>query len=373
MVLLSAFTLVSCKGNASGYTIKGSIETDMFSLDSIYLYEASTPIVSAAVKDGKFEIKGKVEEPKKMILGDMESGFGVDIILENTDYTLVVNDNEITLKGGNLHEKVLGYTNDEAYNKAINEYMDAEDAFFELNDESDKEKYAAAEAIVNKKGQAVVKIQNDHFRKLLEGNESTLVKLFALNQSEDWEAYPIEKRLELLDVFEKELGALPLLTRYREYLINDQEMSAAAKNVAIGKPYINVVAQTRDKQTVELANVIAANKYTMLDFWASWCGPCRAETPNLEKAYEKYKAKGFEIYAISLDEKEADWLKALDEENTPWINVYNAGGYGGEVVKSYGIQGIPSSFLIDKDGNIVASMDQLRGEELDITLQNLLK
>ncbi len=102
--------------------------------------------------------------------------------------------------------------------------------------------------------------------------------------------------------------------------------------------------------------------YILVDFWASWCGPCRAENPNLRKVYERYKNKGFEIIAVSFDENKENWLRAIRKDNLNWIQVSDLKGWKNDLAKKYGIISIPSNFLLDKDGKILAR--NLRGEEL---------
>ncbi|MDO5522535.1 MAG: TlpA disulfide reductase family protein [Bacteroidia bacterium] len=372
LLLLASALMLSCT-QKSGYTITGEIDPQMFSVDSIYLYRSdATPFASAPVKDGKFTLKGHVEKVEKAMIGNIGQQFATNIIIENgQQYELLIKDDMILLKGGDIQEKVLGFVNSEEYKNAVRNYNETGEALLEDYDENDKERAEEIELILDEKGNKVLEIENAHFARLIEGNEPTIVKLLALTETQDWRNYPVEKRNQLLDEYEKELGQNELIDEYRDYLSGEEELLAAAQGVSVGNPYINITAQTREKQPVELANVIAGNKYTLLEFWASWCGPCRAEIPHLKRVYEKYKSEGFEIYAISVDDEEADWLKALDEVNTPWINVRNAEGFNGGAVKSYGIQGVPSSFLIDKEGNIVASMDQLRGEEMDKVMEGL--
>lgn len=112
-------------------------------------------------------------------------------------------------------------------------------------------------------------------------------------------------------------------------------------------------------------------KYVLLDFWASWCGPCRNEIPNVKKAYEKYKDKGFEVIGVSLDDKKDKWLKALEEEQTTWVNVHAVGGFKNKVATDYNIHGIPYILLIDKEGRVLAR--NARGANLHIKLDELFK
>lgn len=112
-------------------------------------------------------------------------------------------------------------------------------------------------------------------------------------------------------------------------------------------------------------------KTILLDFWASWCAPCRKENPNLVKTYNKFKPKGFEIFAVSLDKNKEKWLKAIESDNLNWYHVNDLKGQGNKATMIYGVEGIPDSFLIDKNGIIVGR--DLRGKELNEKLAELLE
>ncbi|WP_143307847.1 TlpA disulfide reductase family protein [Chitinophaga vietnamensis] len=112
-------------------------------------------------------------------------------------------------------------------------------------------------------------------------------------------------------------------------------------------------------------------KYVLVDFWASWCGPCRQENPNVVQAYNKYKDKNFTILGISLDNDRARWLRAISQDGLTWTQVSDLRGWGNEVAVQYGIQSIPSNFLVDPQGKIIAR--NLRGEELVAKLEEVLK
>ncbi|MBK6815762.1 MAG: TlpA family protein disulfide reductase [Saprospiraceae bacterium] len=112
-------------------------------------------------------------------------------------------------------------------------------------------------------------------------------------------------------------------------------------------------------------------KYILLDFWASWCGPCRAENPNMLKAYKKYKKWGFEIIGISLDVDKRKWIQAIKEDNLPWKQVSDLKGGENKVALLYGIESIPMNFLIDPNGIIIAKNP--RGEDLEAFLKTVIK
>jgi peroxiredoxin len=111
-------------------------------------------------------------------------------------------------------------------------------------------------------------------------------------------------------------------------------------------------------------------KYLLIDFWASWCGPCRRENPNVVKAYNNYKDKGFEILGVSLDRSKESWIEAIKKDNLTWTQVSDLKYWESEPAKLYGVEAIPSNFLLDKEGNIIGK--NLRGEELDAKLKELM-
>lgn len=112
-------------------------------------------------------------------------------------------------------------------------------------------------------------------------------------------------------------------------------------------------------------------KYVLIDFWASWCVPCRKENPNVVKAYQKYKEKNFEIVGISLDTQRESWIKAIADDKLEWINVSDLKGWKNEVSMDYGIKAVPSNFLVDPEGKIIGV--NLRGEDLEKKLAEILE
>jgi peroxiredoxin len=120
-----------------------------------------------------------------------------------------------------------------------------------------------------------------------------------------------------------------------------------------------------------LSKIYGQNKYVLIDFWASWCGPCKGEIPFLKTAYERFHNKGFEIISVSLDDKKQAWLASLRQYQMPWIHISDVKGFNSAVNELYHVPSIPKTLLLDKTGKIIAT--DLRGRALDLKLEELLK
>ena len=143
----------------------------------------------------------------------------------------------------------------------------------------------------------------------------------------------------------------------------------AARNISIGKEAPDFTQNDPDGNPVKLSDF--RGKYLLIDFWASWCGPCRQENPNLVKAYAKYKDKGFEILGVSLDDKKGKqaWLNAIKKDNLTWPQVSDLKSWSNDVALLYGVRAVPQNYLISPEGIIIAS--NLKGEKLEEFLDSL--
>jgi len=153
------------------------------------------------------------------------------------------------------------------------------------------------------------------------------------------------------------------------YLKELKDIVAIKKKLEPGSPAIDFSGTTPEGKTIKLSDYYGT--YLLLDFWASWCPPCRKESPNLVKIYNKYKAKGFTIFAVSLDQDKENWKSAIANDHLTWNHVSDLKFWDSAPAKIYAIRNIPSNFLIDPKGNIVAR--NLLGDDLDKKLQELLK
>ncbi|MFC2114912.1 thioredoxin-like domain-containing protein [Bacteroidota bacterium] len=144
-----------------------------------------------------------------------------------------------------------------------------------------------------------------------------------------------------------------------------ETLSAARLGIGVLAPEIALPSPSGD--TIVLSSL--RGKVVLLDFWASWCAPCRRENPNLVRTYNKYKDEGFDIYQVSLDRTKAAWLKGIKDDKLEWVNVSDLQFWNSIVVPVYNIEGIPMNYLLDRDGRILAH--GLRGEQLNEKLEDI--
>lgn len=162
-------------------------------------------------------------------------------------------------------------------------------------------------------------------------------------------------------------------------------MSERVRNTTQGKRYAAKLGQVKSVEVGNEAPDFTCNdangdeislkdfrgKYVLVDFWASWCGPCRRENPNVVKAYERFKSDKFEILGVSLDNQKGSWVDAIQKDGLTWPQVSSLMGWQSPVVGLYAVRAVPANFLIDPDGKIIAR--DLRGEELEKKLSEILK
>jgi thiol-disulfide isomerase/thioredoxin len=166
-----------------------------------------------------------------------------------------------------------------------------------------------------------------------------------------------------------------------------EKLSPALKETAVGKqlnerllkakgeltdqPYKDFVSTTPEGDQLSLKEVLGKHKYTLVDFWASWCGPCRKENPHVIRTYNAFREKGFTVLSVSLDNDATRWKNAIEQDGMPWYHVSSLQGWKEPAAALYNVRAIPQNVLIDNQGKIVAT--NLRGETLYKKIEELVK
>ena len=201
------------------------------------------------------------------------------------------------------------------------------------------------------------------FAAFVQANPASPVALYALQQYAGWDINP-DKLEPLFNLLSASNQALPSAVLLKE----DLEI---AKKTGIGRIAMDFTQNDTLGNPVQLTSL--RGKYLLVDFWASWCGPCRAENPNVVKVFQKYKDRNFHIIGVSLDRpgQKEKWMKAIHDDKLEWTHVSDLKFWNNEVAKQYGIKAIPQNLLLDPEGKIIAK--NLRGEELDTKLTEAIE
>lgn len=346
LVLAAAAALCACS-NPNQYVIEGRVtglEGTLYLLDSDEVL-----IDSAAVENGSFRFKGAVAEPAVAYVVDALDGahtFAQMLFLEPGTITVTAPDDEAApvVAGTPSNDGFTAYS--QRRMELIQEYRDPE-----TSDERREE----VDAEIDQLG--------------ADTYAANVGNLFGALLLQREMSYALSGR-ELLD----EIAKFPAAMQEGELLTSLREYAEQKSRVDVGAAYVDIAQPTPDGETVSLQSVIEnpANKYTLLDFWATWCGPCMHEVPYLVKTYNAFHDKGFEIYGVSFDRPgdRDKWAQVIADRGMNWIHVSTLTYFDNEAGKAYAVQAIPTNFLIDANGTIVAS--NLRGDELYAKIEELL-
>lgn len=356
----------------NNYTIKGKTGSPVQAKKAYLLYELGGKAIqdSAIVRNGTFEFAGKLEGPVKAGIFLDHSGSGLAKLRNErkADRKMLYLDREhiqLSFQDSIAKAKINGSKINEAadHYQAIvagqeKKIMDEINLAYVAATEAQK-KDTAFVANMRKKYEAAQEKKAALSQKYIQENPDSYFSLLALQEM--FADGNLSKVEPFFDGLTAQLKDSPLGKEF-------QKSMETVRKTSPGQMAIDFTENDVNDKPVKLAEL--RGKYVLLDFWASWCGPCRGENPNVLKAYNAFKDKNFTVLGVSVDAKKEDWLKAVAEDHLPWTQLRDVKTGGVSAADLYGIKFIPSSFLIDPTGKIVAR--NLRGAELDKKLEELL-
>lgn len=207
-------------------------------------------------------------------------------------------------------------------------------------------------------------------KQVLDGNTNNMVAIMALSDLINAKVLKIEETEAYYNNLASDIQKSPIGNSIKKYIAQQKSQRAASKVASVGNKAPSFSAQTPEGK--ELALEATLGKYTIIDFWASWCRPCRMENPNVVRVYNKYHDKGLNIISVSLDRPghKERWIRAIEKDQMDWYHVSNLQFWQDPIPRSYGVRAIPATFLLDESGTIIAK--DLRGQALENKIAELL-
>lgn len=335
LVLIGAsllLLLVSC-GNKDGYTIKGDVK----GLEgTVSLYDENfDEVQSVESKSGKFVMSSDSLTQGLYTLHDKNGPFAFVIIEKGT---IKVNGELGPAEDRSFQNvEVTGTPANVGYTK----YLKESDALYDeldMGDLTDEvvDAFSAKELELSRK---IFEQNTDNYLGVV-----MLQNLFMTDETAENLLSAIDK---LSDEFKNEKS-----------IVQIKRFSEQMQKVDVGQPYIDIALPGADSEIITLSDYVSKGNYVLIDFWASWCGPCMAEIPHLTEAYAKYRGKGFEIFGVAVSDREDKWTDAIAANKMTWVQVFG----DEQVATDYVIKTIPSNFLVSPEGTIIAK--NLRGSQL---------
>ncbi len=378
-IIVLIATISSCETETNHFTVSGEIKNA--NGEKLYLIELQSNNVVfldsiILNNEGNFNFKGITDIPKFYALRTSSNNYLTLIVNPFEQITVKTDGNNLaknaTIEGSTETQKIteLRKRLDESVNRldSLGNYYRSLIGTKDLIRVRDSLNQVSKEIINNHREytKLFVKENSHSLASLMALYQQIAPRRYVLNPADDYEYFVLVDST-LMTRYPESDAVKALHTQMQE--IKRQRSIETEINSVVGMgvmaPEISLPNPASD--TIKLSSL--RGRYVLIDFWASWCRPCRVENPHLVKSHKKYHDKGFEIYQVSLDKKKESWIDAIENDQLNWIHVSDLKYWNSSAAQLYKVQAIPANFLIDKNGRIIAK--NLRGDALDAKLSEL--
>ncbi len=360
--IIATLVLISCGSDAAtkgGFVIKGKITN---STEKTITLNELTPKglilldTATVAADGTFELSGKVGE-KTFAMINFPKGAVLMVVDSLTDMQVSIDANtpdQFGVKGSEDTEQLRKLL--EVNNKFMQGLRNLEAKYAQYNTTVPD---AATQQQIRTEYDSIMSSRKSEIQGFVFSGKPNISAYFATN------FLTAEADFPFFDRVDKQFYSLFSSSKYaREH----HQRVETLRKTAIGETAPDIVLSDPFGKSIALSSL--RGKYVLVDFWASWCKPCRMENPNVVRMYNRFKTKGFDIYSVSLDDNKDAWTKAINDDKLLWTHVSDLKKWNASVVSSYNIESIPFTILLDKEGKIIAK--NLRGAELEKKLAELM-
>lgn len=362
--------MFSCKKESEGYEINASIDKSLNNNKAeLFKVENQKKVVidSTMVADNKISFKGNVDSPDIYYISIDGIQGGLPIILENSEM-------DITIYGDSINKSIIKGSKENETTKIY----ERESQFLRNFNDGLREKFLTAQTTKDTVIMKAVRVSYDSLIKesynfdkvFIKDHSNTAFAAITLERLTKGKAIDESETKALYDLLSEDVKKTRAAKEALDFLKEEETIKTNTNAVSTGNIAPNFTGLTPEGKPLALKDIKA--KVTIIDFWASWCKPCRNENPNVVKMYNKYHDKGLEIIGVSLDkEGQKDrWIKAIEKDGLTWPQVSNLKGWQEPIAQQYGVRSIPATFILDESGKIISS--NLRGNALEEKVAELL-
>lgn len=376
LVAFSVSLLISCRHEAKNeFEVSGVIKnpTDkMVYLQETQMGAAERIIVDSSVigNDGSYHLKGKADEESLFSLFTENETFPFAYVINDASQIVVNADskdqNDYEVKGSAASKSLKDFSI-----SATNKWMQLSKLAVQMDSLKKAGAPDSSLIAVNNQGESALQDLESYVGKFIRNSSDPILCVWALGSYA--QVFPMDEYQALLNDMVKRFPNHKGIAAVKE--MNDRQIAARKRSQEPDEPeWVNKQAPDLSLPDINGNQIKLSSfkgKYVLVDFWASWCGPCRQENPNVVQAYNKFRNKNFTILGVSLDKQKDDWKQAIQNDKLSWTQVSDLQEWKSLAVSTFNFSGIPFNVLIDPEGKIIAQ--GLRGDELEKKLEEVLK